>query len=168
MQRFDLSLLLLGFIALSGVFCLHIFVIEGVVSAREEAPNFFVFVPDLSFAYSCPSTDDNESDYFKIYDPFLIRHGFEVRGSPQDFVAIDKQHRMIQLIVTLNGSIEHHFLLYSEPPTVRDPELEQDVLSLVSNTLKCNITDVRRQTNARSAKFAYDRIFRQTLWRYQD
>ncbi len=55
----------------------------------------------------------------------------------------------------------------NEPPTIRDAEFEQDVLDLVSETLRCNISGVQRQTNARTAKFSYDQNFRQNFWEYK-
>jgi len=125
MPKFDQSHLLIGFLALSCLFFLHIFFVGAEISNREDSPNFYTFAPDLSFAYACSPTDDNELDYFEFYQPFLEQHGFEVRGSPQDFVAIDHKRRMISFSVTLNGGVEHHVDLNSEPPTIRDPALSK-------------------------------------------
>jgi hypothetical protein len=181
MFRFILPGFFVGFLVLSCIFIFHIFVFEITVSRLEQSKpilNQSQLQSDLSVTYFCPSNNNSTSDNLEI-DLFLKQKGFDVRDdsmselaptplimAPQDINAIDSQRRSISFDQTNQSGKNHHIWLTSEPPTIHDVALEQDILSLVSEKLKCNITNVQRQSNAKDVKQLYDFIFQQHLWEY--
>jgi hypothetical protein len=167
-----------GFISLSCIYIVHIFVLLSYLSNQENASEPFAYVPDLSFKYSCSSADNTASEN-RVIDSFLKNNGFDVRDAsmsgldagplawaPQDIGGIDSMNRSIQFSQTRDDGMEHDVWLYSEPPTIHDTKLEQGLLALVSKTLSCTIKDVKIQTSPKNSKRGYDEIFRSNQWRY--
>ncbi|HTP82597.1 MAG TPA: hypothetical protein VMQ11_06620, partial [Alphaproteobacteria bacterium] len=86
---------------------------------------------------------------------------------PLQMIGIDSHRRRIDVILmpppsTTREARRYDLSLLSPPPTKHDAKLEDSALKFASDTLACEVRQVRRGENEADAGPFYDRLFKTT------
>lgn len=167
---------MLGLISTFGVIALVLIIISPDSPEADEAkPNSFG--ADLAFQFGCKGKAPSEQDF----DRFMTAKGFrtldKVKAGAKltpdfswmklDVVGIDNARRQMEFKVFADAPDTYSVSLYSEPPTQRSKDLEDDLLAFTKKTLACKNSKLARVENPAGAKDLYDHSFSVTEGWYQ-
>jgi hypothetical protein len=122
---------------------------------------------DLTFNFDCRSDSSPELD--ESLERFLKEIGFKVLNVPRlrrergmtseplnsSMQAVDQGQRMILIFSIGLAPGRYAFQLYSPPPTRRAENMEEQILTFVSDTLGCRIRQVVRKEAGLETRDAY-------------
>jgi hypothetical protein len=121
---------------------------------------------DLSLHFICK--DGSRSEIEKRMESFLIGNAFRVLNLADiqrqhdvhifdtNMVALDPDRRMIEIKSVPGADGRYSFYLYSQPPTNHSPSLEGNILSFISENMKCEARQVARKENGEEQKEFYE------------
>ena len=126
--------------------------------------------PDLNVDFQCqktPSEGTIESFLternFVVANEERLRRQFNLGFFPMEIEGYDRRRWSVHFIglipQTPDAAITYHADVNSPPPTKHDSVLEDAVIELISQTLKCKITSLNRSSNPHDAAAFYDRLF---------
>ena len=126
---------------------------------------------DLAFWFDCGEGTDPPSSQaierflrdnsFAVVDVVRFRREQNLPPMSQTLFidGIDTQQRMINFVGSPNKKGSYSADLYTPPPTRRSADLEEAILTFVSNQLKCNVRQISRKVNSSERREYYDKIF---------
>lgn len=137
------------------------------------------FGADLAFHFDCKGKANPPSE--QAIEQFMTAKGFKpldkvkagTKLTPDfswmhvDTVGIDSAHREIAFKGFADQPDSYSVSLYSEPPTHRSKDLEEDLLGFTKKTLGCKNSEVAHVENPAGAKDLYDHFFSVTEGWYQ-
>ena len=126
---------------------------------------------DLAFRFVCEGTSYPVRD--ETVEIFLADQGFRVLNKVKvqiehnvtpvfdlSIVGIDSRRRAIHLTAFPHRRGVYWLRLQTPPPTRRSSELEAEILSFVTESLKCGVDQVTRGENGEDARELYDEVFK--------
>jgi len=159
---------MLGIITTFGVIGLILIILRpDSPDADEVKPTNFG--ADLAFQFDCKGKSPSEQDF----DHFMTAKGFhtldKVKAGAKltpdfswmklDVVGVDSTRRQMEFKVFADAPDTYSVSLYSEPPTQRSKDLEDDLMAFTKKTLGCKNSQLARVDNPAGAKDLYDHSF---------
>ncbi|MFM9846158.1 MAG: hypothetical protein ACKVP3_03255 [Hyphomicrobiaceae bacterium] len=98
---------------------------------------------------------------FRVMNVVRMRHERKLVPMPQELFidGIDDKRRRVRFMAIPSTAGVYSVGFYTRPPTRREEALENEILALVTNTLKCSVREVSRNQNGSDKREAYDRYF---------
>jgi hypothetical protein len=158
-RRFRRLLLITSLIGIGIPWC------YGAVQAQG-----LILSPDLAFHFICPGEDRRlveekveeflKKNGFKVLNLARIQHEHQVFFFESDIKGLDENRRIIELRSVPPTPDRYALDVYTQPPTKRVPQLEKDVLRVVSDALRCEVRQVTSGENGVDAISYYDRVIK--------
>jgi len=142
--------------------------------------------PDIAFNFHCegvayPASEQAMEEFlsahgFAAFNEERVRKQYNLRLYPLAIDGYDKKKRVLDFrginekasdkpepVATIYSAG-----LYSPPPTVHDPALEQALLDFVANNLKCSVSKVSHGTNGAERRGLYASVYKAEQKRIAD
>ena len=105
---------------------------------------------------------------FRVLNLADIQRRYDVHLFDANMVALDSDQRMIDVRSIPGADWTYSFFLYSPPPTNHSFAFEADILSFVSENLKCQTRQIARSENGSEQKEFYDSQVRRVKGLFQE
>jgi hypothetical protein len=121
---------------------------------------------DLALQFVCK--ESRRDDIEKNMEAFLKKNGFKILNLGEiqrqhdvylidtNIVALNGDQRMVEMRSVPLAERRYSFYLYSRPPTDRSDLLERNILSFVSESLKCDMRQIARNENGKERARFYE------------
>ena len=160
------------------IFCvlstMYLLGVERVIAAQPIR----MLSADLAFHFICRETQrvdiENRLESllrergFRVLNQARIQRQHDVHIFDTNIVALNQNQGMIEVKSVPGADRRYVFYLYSEPPTKHATSFEGEILSVISEDLKCETRQVTRKENAEERRELYESELRRVQRLFED